>query len=163
MEEVNRILREAAEYIGEHGWCQHELKDEAIGAICHSQGYAVEWDGDPPHDREVRSAVHRLADHILSAFGSNIPMWNDNPDNYRGRLDSRDEEGGGAVNPKERTEIVDMQESPDDVRSTALANFVQAYVNPALSLRNRQALDSLIREYGKSQYGRGFVEGGRGA
>jgi hypothetical protein len=29
-----KILRDAAEYIGEHGWIQGDLEDEATGSVC---------------------------------------------------------------------------------------------------------------------------------
>lgn len=61
-----------------------------------------------------------------------------------------------------RNDIIDIQADQDN-RETALANFIRDNVWPGISTGKREVLDSLINNYGKAQYGRGYQAGAQDA
>lgn len=85
--EAARILREAADYIREHGWCQDSLSSPsgrvcAIGAIKSVTMPDIRdgWADDARHTTVVfgRFVYRRYNDVDWSGFG-HVPDWNDTP------------------------------------------------------------------------------------
>ena len=69
LDEASKVLLRAAEYIEEHGWCQHDLV-EMSGRVCLMGAiYSVAKEDD------ARAAL----DMVVNAIGRFPSVWNDAP------------------------------------------------------------------------------------
>jgi len=82
MDEVGKVLADAAEYISEHGWCKGKLTD-ANGSVCAIGALSkVLHNSVHPlvHLETHQKAVRRLGDMLGLENTALIPYWNDHPD-----------------------------------------------------------------------------------
>lgn len=90
MSDTGDWLRDAAEYIGEHGWTQGQIKDRNTGAVCAMGALCMTEGHRAFHWKDAVSAVAKVAGvtlvthQLAEGFGvfaeNGIPEWNDAPE-----------------------------------------------------------------------------------
>jgi hypothetical protein len=73
------VLRDAAEYIGEHGWIQGDLEDDATGSVC-AIGAINRVQDNGWHDHgalEALRAYLRLPPQVRDFILHPVAVWND--------------------------------------------------------------------------------------
>lgn len=81
--EAARVLREAAEYIGEHGWIQGDVEDEATGSVCAlgaiNAVLPIAWEDFGALDAMTAylGLVHPLRTEVVGFTMHPVAKWND--------------------------------------------------------------------------------------